>query len=104
MVFAVFLTTATVVLISLIRCLLAVLNKEPQRGWWFTNIILLLAGIGCFIALTLIGSYVDEQGILHEPFALIPIGYLLSIMGILGTLLRVTLEAWRAHTSKQKNR
>jgi len=102
-VIAVFLVTAIVVLLSLVRCLLAVFDKEQHRGWWITNIVVLLAGMGYFLVLSLIGSYVDEQGILHEPFALVPIGYLLSIIGILGTLLRVTLDAWRAHTLKQKN-
>jgi len=104
MVLVVFLTTATVVLVSLVRCVWAIINSEPHRRWWVTNTFLLLASIGCFIALNLIGSYVDKEGGLHEPFALIPIGYLLSFTGILGTLLRITLDSLRVHTSKPKTR
>ncbi|RCS21343.1 DUF3955 domain-containing protein [Phyllobacterium salinisoli] len=59
---------------------------------WIVNATLLLAGIACFIALNLIGSYVAKDGVLHEPFALIPIGYLLSFAGILGTLWRIALN------------
>lgn len=45
------------------------------------GLITLLVGILCWIAFTLIGSTVDVQGMLHEPFALIPIGWLFVIIG-----------------------
>ena len=38
------------------------------------GLISLLIGVMCWIAFNLIGSTVDAQGVLHEPFALIPIG------------------------------
>ncbi|MEE8807203.1 MAG: DUF3955 domain-containing protein [Lactimicrobium sp.] len=44
--------------------------------------VLLVAGIVCFIAKAVTGSYVDSQGYLHEAFALLPIGYLLVAAGI----------------------
>ena len=34
----------------------------------------------CMIAYQSIGSTVDEQGILHEPFALIPIGWIAFVL------------------------
>ena len=52
-----------------------------------TNIFFILcgiAGISCFVAFSQIGSTVDAQGILYEPFALIPIGYLLLAISICG--------------------
>ena len=43
----------------------------------------LLFSIMCFGAYFLIGSEVDESGILHEPFELLPLGY---VFGIIGTV------------------
>ena len=43
--------------------------------------ISLLIGVMCWIAFNLIGSTVDAQGVLHEPFALIPIGWLFVVIG-----------------------
>ena len=34
--------------------------------------LLILAGLGCFLAFNLLGSTLDAQGFLHEPFALLP--------------------------------
>lgn len=39
--------------------------------------------IVCGIAFNLMGSYVDEQGILHEPFAFIPIAWLSFLLGLI---------------------
>lgn len=44
--------------------------------------LLILAGLGCFLAFNLVGSTLDAQGMLHEPFALLPLGYLLIFMGL----------------------
>jgi hypothetical protein len=40
-----------------------------------------ILGVGCLVTFLLIGSYVDETGILIEPFFLIPIGFFGFIMG-----------------------
>ena len=48
-----------------------------------TAITLIILGAGYFLAFNLIGSYVDENGLLHEPFGLIPIGYLLIFSGLI---------------------
>ena len=37
---------------------------------------LLIFGIACFILFYVIGSEVDEDGYLHEPFALLPLGFI----------------------------
>ena len=44
-----------------------------------TAIALLLAGLGCLVAFSLIGSTVTEDGTLEEPFFLIPIAWLLFL-------------------------
>jgi uncharacterized membrane protein YidH (DUF202 family) len=46
-----------------------------------TAIALILAGLGCFVAFAAIGSSVAEDGTLVEPFFLIPIAWLLLLIG-----------------------
>lgn len=48
-----------------------------------TSLTLFLLAIGCTIAYNIIGSYVDEDEFLNEPFFLIPIGYLLAFVGLI---------------------
>jgi len=47
------------------------------------TIAMLLGGVICFGLFMMIGSTVDSSGILHEPFFLVPIGYLFLLMGII---------------------
>jgi hypothetical protein len=44
-------------------------------------IALILSGLACFVAFGVIGSSVDEDGTLVEPFFLIPIAWLLFLTG-----------------------
>ena len=44
-------------------------------------IALIVAGLGCAVAYSLIGSSVAEDGTLVEPFFLIPIAWLLFLTG-----------------------
>ncbi|MEG0006739.1 MAG: DUF3955 domain-containing protein [Aeromonas sp.] len=46
-----------------------------------TGMLLMVMGIASFMAFSLIGSTLDEEGLLHEPFALLPLGYLLLLTG-----------------------
>ncbi|GBL26500.1 hypothetical protein EMGBS8_04480, partial [Verrucomicrobiota bacterium] len=41
----------------------------------------LLAAKGCYELFHRLGSHVDDQGILHEPFGLIPLGWLFVFAG-----------------------
>ncbi len=52
-----------------------------------TGALLILAGLGCFVAFNLLGTTVDTQGFLHEPFALLPLGYLLLFTGMVLTVI-----------------
>ena len=45
------------------------------------TITFLVLGILCFLSFGLIGSEVDENGFLIEPFFLIPIGWLFLFLG-----------------------
>jgi hypothetical protein len=59
-------------------------------------VLLMAAGFACWIAFALIGSTVDSQGVLHEPFGLIPIGWLLLLLGGLVIVLRIVWVGLRA--------
>ena len=56
------------------------------------GLFLIAVALGCAVAYELIGSHVDADGWLREPFALIPIGWLSGLAGVslvvLGLLLR----------------
>ena len=41
----------------------------------------LLAAKGCYEFFQRIGSHLDDQGFLHEPFGLIPLGWLFVLAG-----------------------
>ena len=54
-------------------------------------IVLIVAGLGCFAAFSVIGSEVAEDGTLVEPFFLIPIAWLLLLTGgmlVIATFIR----------------
>ena len=46
-----------------------------------TSLVSFFAGFLCMAAFRIIGSEIDEQGYLYEPFALIPIGYFFIFLG-----------------------
>jgi Protein of unknown function (DUF3955) len=52
-------------------------NKQLTIG-----LTLLLLGFVLLIAFRYIGSSIDQDGFLHEPFALLPVGWLLVILGV----------------------
>ncbi|MFZ1418462.1 MAG: DUF3955 domain-containing protein [Burkholderiaceae bacterium] len=60
------------------------------------SILLLMTGGLCLLAFNLIGSTVDAQGVLHEPFGLLPIGFLLMILGALIYIYQLTKSKWGA--------
>ena len=45
-------------------------------------ITLLVIGIMSFVSFELIGSEVDENGFINEPFALLPIGFILICLSM----------------------
>jgi hypothetical protein len=62
------------------------LADEDDKMTMKTGALLILAGLGCFLAFNLLGSTLDAQGFLHEPFALLPLGYLLLFIGMVLSL------------------
>lgn len=61
--------------------------------------VFMVLGLACFMAFNMIGSTVDEAGVLHEPFGLLPIGFGLLFIGVLIALfgrLRTCIRRRRA--------
>jgi len=50
-------------------------------------LLLGLIGIGCRIAYSMIGTTIDSNGVMQEAFYLLPISYLLILVGFGGFLL-----------------
>ena len=58
-------------------------NPAPRgahRAYWLP-LLFWSAGLVCLAAYHLIGSSVDKQGFLIEPFALIPLSWLFLVLG-----------------------
>jgi hypothetical protein len=63
--------------------------------YYLPSLLLFILGCISFITYIIIGSYVDENGFLIEPFFLIPIGYLLLVLGVLYGLLTYSISILR---------
>ncbi len=61
------------------------------RGPLLLGGVLLALAVALMVAFNLIGSHVDENGWLHEPFALIPLAWLSLAAGVVS----VGIGLWR---------
>ena len=64
-------------------------------------LILLILGGGCVAAFNLIGSKVMPDGLLVEPFFLVPIGSLLIIAGMVWGITALIIGAVKAGKAKK---
>jgi hypothetical protein len=55
-------------------------SHSARRHYWIPALFW-SAGLVCLASYHLVGSYVDEQGVLVEPFALIPLSWLFLLLG-----------------------
>jgi len=58
------------------------------------------SGVASALIYNFLGSTIDAEGYLHEPFFLIPIAYLLLLVGFGGGLLRYCWQIIARHSSK----
>lgn len=54
---------------------------KPLKPYRF-SLLLALCALFCGVLYTAIGAYVDESGVLREPFALIPLFWLSAFLAI----------------------
>ncbi|WGZ94348.1 MAG: DUF3955 domain-containing protein [Candidatus Thiothrix putei] len=59
------------------------------------KIFFLVMGAVCLLAFQFIGGTVDAEGVLHEPFALLPLGYLFLLIGVVLGLFGLLRAAFR---------
>lgn len=59
------------------------MSNQPKtsNAWLVAGALALALSAACFTSFRLIGSHVDAEGFLHEPFALIPLGWLAGLVG-----------------------
>ena len=62
------------------------------KNW---TIFFLGLGASCLLAFQFIGGTLDADGILHEPFALLPLGYFFLLIGMLLGLFGLLRAAFR---------
>ncbi|MBK8418194.1 DUF3955 domain-containing protein [Candidatus Villigracilis saccharophilus] len=58
------------------------MNKIIRVSFWL-GVLLFLGAVVCMIAFNMIGSEVDAQGMLHEPFFLIPLFWLFFMFSLI---------------------
>ena len=70
---------------------------------FFVPAILFLIGASCFIAYMIKGSYVAADGLLVEPFYLIPIGWLFIFAAVISGIIVGIITKLRKKSSKKEN-
>lgn len=62
---------------------------------FFCALFLTSVGIACLAAVVRIGSYVDAEGVLHEPFALMELGAMSLALGVAVGMVCAGTAVWR---------
>lgn len=60
------------------------------------TIVCIGSGLACLIVKTMSKSYVDAQGILHEPFFLLPVGFGLITLGFIVLVISTIMKSMQA--------
>lgn len=66
-----------------------------SRIWWRIALLCVVAAVITLITFNLVGSTIDAQGVLHEPFLLIPLFWLLSLSSIVTAIIALVLRRSR---------
>lgn len=75
------------------------MNKIIRVSSWL-GVLLLVGAVVCMVAFNMIGSEVDAQGMLHEPFLLIPLFWLFFMFSLMAG--GVNIFARIAQTKQKK--
>lgn len=68
------------------------------------GLVLLALAAALLGAYTVIGSYVDADGWLHEPFAFIPLAWLSGLAGAVLFVVVVVVAVWRGRRRGARQR
>jgi len=55
--------------------------RQPRR-YLLASALSAALSLGCALLFHFLGGSVDEQGVLHEPFALIPLGWMFLVAAL----------------------
>ncbi|MEK4745104.1 MULTISPECIES: DUF3955 domain-containing protein [unclassified Bacillus (in: firmicutes)] len=62
---------------------------------YMLSLLPLIAGIGCLVSFNMMGSKVAADGTIVEPFYLLPMGYSLLAIGVIGLGVNVIKKVTR---------
>jgi len=75
------------------------MNKVIRVSSWL-GVLLFVGAVVCIVAFNMIGSEVDSQGMLHEPFFLIPLFWLFLTFNLIAG--GVNISAQIAQTKRKR--
>ena len=78
------------------------MNKVIRVSSWL-GILLFTGAVVCIVAFNLIGSEVDTQGMLHEPFFLIPLFLLFLLFSLIAGAVNIFARTAQTRLKKQIN-
>lgn len=81
--------------IAFVVTILAAVRDAGHRRYWMVCACFFFAGFTCWLAFAAIGSEVDAQGVVHEKFILVPLGWLIVVIGVIGSLIRGVFTLYR---------
>lgn len=64
------------------------------------SLISFIIGIGCMLAFNIIGSEIAPDGMLVEPFFLIPMGFLFVFIGVISSIITTLFFKSKKCTNK----
>ncbi|RTR06558.1 DUF3955 domain-containing protein [Halomonas nitroreducens] len=71
------------------------------RTTGFLSAFFFTTAVTCGVVYRLIGSHIDTRGVLHEPFFLIPLGWLSLALGLM--LLLACVGSWLARRNRRRD-
>jgi drug/metabolite transporter (DMT)-like permease len=77
------------------------IEKKLQISMWLSLAYFLGSAI-CWASYYIIGTKLDAQGVLQEPFALIPMGFLLFLAGMFVGIAHIIIRIKQARKTKKQ--
>ncbi|MBK8419153.1 DUF3955 domain-containing protein [Candidatus Villigracilis saccharophilus] len=76
------------------------MNKIIRVSSWL-SILLFVGAVVCMLAFNMIGAEVDAQGMLHEPFFLIPLFWLFFMFSLIAGGVNILARITQTKQKKQ---
>jgi hypothetical protein len=91
---------APIGLFLIILGLFSIIGRFVRKKIILESVVICL-GLACILSYSIIGSHLDDQGILREPFALIPIGYFFIALGLISIISRLIMKIFNFFFKKR---